>query len=192
MNNKERLLTYHNLINDIKRLRMIHDKIISKNIRIRIPDSFFVGKGSIIDDYCYFSTKVTIGKYSHIANNVSVGGGPEFEFRLGDYSSISSGVRIWCVSDDFTEDIAALLPVHILNKRNIEGDVSIENLTIVGSNSVIMPNNVLPIGVAIGALSLVPTNYKFEPWTLYGGIPIKPLKKRNKTKKKFNKLFISS
>ena len=92
---------------------MIHDKIISKNIRIRIPDSFFVGKGSIIDDYCYFSTKVTIGKYSHIANNVSVGGGPEFEFRLGDYSSISSGVRIWCVSDDFTEDIAALLPVHI-------------------------------------------------------------------------------
>ena len=45
-----------------------------------------------------------------------------------------------------------------------------------------MPNNVLPIGVAIGALSLVPTNYKFVPWTLYGGIPIKPLKKRNKTK----------
>ena len=160
---------------------MIQDKIISKNIRIRIPDSFFVGEGSIIDDYCYFSTKVTIGKYSHIANNVSVGGGPEFEFRLGDYSSISSGVRIWCVSDDFTEDIAALLPVHILNKRNIEGNVIIENLTIVGSNSVIMPNNVLPIGVAIGALSLVPTNYKFEPWTLYGGIPIKPLKKRNKT-----------
>ena len=50
----------------------------------------------------------------------------------------------------------------------------------VGTNSVIMPGNDIPEGVSIGALSFVPSNYKFEPWTVYAGRPIRPIKKRNK------------
>ena len=50
----------------------------------------------------------------------------------------------------------------------------------VGTNSVIMPGNDIPEGVSIGALSFVPSNYKFEPWTVYVGRPIRPIKKRNK------------
>ena len=55
-------------------------KIVSKNIRIRNKDFFKVGKGSIIDDFSYFSTKVEIGKYTHLAANCHIGGGKIISF----------------------------------------------------------------------------------------------------------------
>ncbi len=153
--------------------------IISENIRIRYPNHFQLGNNNIVDDYCYFSTKIRIGSYSHIANNVSIGGGLDYQFLLGDYCSISSGVRIWCSSNNFIDDIGSFAGENHFDDR-ISGNVEISNLCIVGTNTVIMPDNYLPIGVTIGALSYVPTKFSFEPWTLYAGIPIKFIRKRNK------------
>jgi len=62
----------------------------------------------------------------------------------------------------------------------ITGDVQLADHTGVGANSVIMPRNTIPEGVAIGALSLVPAEFSFEPWTVYAGIPIVPIKRRNR------------
>jgi galactoside O-acetyltransferase len=156
--------------------------IISPNIRIRHIEDFLVGEYSIVDDYCYFSTKVKIGKCSHIASGCSVAGGKERLFILGDYCSLSSGVKIWCTSDDFTNDIVTIIPPDFGEIKNhlIIGDVIIGNLCAVGSNSVIMPNNSIPEGTIIGALSFVPVNFKFEPWGVYAGIPIRFIKYRNK------------
>jgi acetyltransferase-like isoleucine patch superfamily enzyme len=64
--------------------------------------------------------------------------------------------------------------------KEIEGNVTLEKYTGIGTNSVIMPNNHIPEGVCIGALSFVPSNFKFEPWTVYAGTPIRAVKKRNK------------
>ena len=153
--------------------------IISENIRIRHPNHFLVGHNNIVDDYCYFSTKIRIGSYSHIANNVSIGGGLDYQFVLGDYCSISSGARIWCSSNNFINDIGTFACEHYFDDK-ISGNVEISNLCIVGTNTVIMPDNYLPIGVAIGALSFVPAKFSFEPWSLYAGIPIKYIKKRDK------------
>ena len=156
-------------------------KIISKNIRIRNKNFFKVGKGSIIDDFSYFSTKVLIGDYTHLAANVHVGGGLKYQFKIGNFCSISSGVKIWCESNNYFEDI----PIVIKNLDKIKnnptyGDVNIDDFCILGSNSVVMPNNHIPQGVAIGALSFVPENYKFKNWSIYAGTPIKFVKKRNK------------
>src|ERR1051326_4436601 len=84
--------------------------VISPNVRIRYPDTFEVGDYSIIDDYCYFSTRVRIGVCCHVANNCSIGGGPARLFVLGDFSSLSAGVRIWCASNDFPRDLVAMIP----------------------------------------------------------------------------------
>lgn len=156
--------------------------IISKNIRVRNPDNFNVGEYSIIDDFCYFSTKVDIGKCSHIASGCSIAGGKERLFVLGDFSSISSGVKIWCTSDDFVNDLVTLLPEKVRNFKGhiITGDVVIDNYTAIGSNSVVMPKNHIPEGTAIGALSFVPAGYKFFPWSVYAGIPIRLIKSRNR------------
>lgn len=156
--------------------------IISPNCRIRHPEHFIVGDHSIVDDYCYFSARVTIGKCTHIANGCSIAGGRGYHCQIGDFSSLSSGVKVWCASDDFVNDVVALPPPGMENPKThmIGGDVTFGNYTAVGSNSVIMPNNKIPEGTVIGALSYVPPNFAFEPWSVYAGIPIRKIGPRNK------------
>jgi acetyltransferase-like isoleucine patch superfamily enzyme len=157
----------------------IHPPIVSLNSRIRHPDLFEIGVGSILDDYCYISTRVRIGRFSHIANNCSIAGGRDRLFALGDFSSISAGVKIWCGSDDYVQDLVCSPSGGQVKENLILGDVIFDRYTAVGSNSVIMPDNVIPEGVSIGALSYVPPRFKFEPYMVYAGSPIRPLKKRD-------------
>ena len=156
--------------------------IISRNIRIRHPEFFVVNDDSVIDDFCYFSTKVSIGRCSHIASSCSIAGGIDRQFTLGDYSSLSAGVRVWCTSDDFVNDIVTILPDGIgpLKTDLITGDVSLGDYTAVGSNSVIMPCNEIPTGTVIGALSFVPAGFEFKGWSVYAGNPIRLLRARNR------------
>ena len=113
--------------------------IISPNIRIRHPEHFEVGAYSIVDDYSYFSARVRIGFCSHVASGCSVAGGEAHLFTLGDFCSLSSGVKIWCTSDDFANDIVCIMPAGIDVKSNvIEGDVTLGHYTAVGANAVVM------------------------------------------------------
>lgn len=167
-------------------------RIISKNIRVRNEKTFVVGDYSVIDDYCYFSAKIEIGQHCHIANNCSIAGGQDYQFSLGDCSSISSGVKIWCQSNEYINDLVVLnVNKADLGDDPIKGDVTIGKMCAVGSNTVIMPNNSIPDGTVIGALSFVPPNFKFKSWSVYAGIPIKFVKKRNKERiiKQYNKLI---
>jgi acetyltransferase-like isoleucine patch superfamily enzyme len=156
--------------------------IISKNIRVRYPELFEVGDDSIIDDFSYFSTKVQVGRGSHVANNCSVAGGQVRLFKLGDYSTVSAGVRIWCTSDDFNNDLSLPLPEGIspIGNHPETGDVIIGNFTAIGSGSVVLPDNHIPEGTAIGAMSLVPPRFQFDPWSVYAGIPIRYRGPRNR------------
>lgn len=156
--------------------------IVSAQSRIRHPEAFTVGNFSIVDDYCYFSTRVTIGLCSHIASGCSVAGGAERHFRLGDFCSLSSGVKIWCTSDDFVNDLVTLIPPGLASpkKHLITGDVTMGNYTAVGSNSVVMPRNEIPEGTVIGALSFVPADFDFKPWSVYAGNPVRLIKPRNR------------
>jgi acetyltransferase-like isoleucine patch superfamily enzyme len=158
--------------------------IISPNIRVRYPDCFDVGNFSIVDDYCYFSARVKIGFCSHIANNCSIGGGRDRLFALGDFSSLSAGVRVWCSSNDFANDLVTIVPsaVSDIGENPITGDVVFENYTGAGANAVIMPDNIIPEGTTIGALSYVPTRFSFDPWTVYAGAPIRRVAARNRNR----------
>ena len=49
--------------------------IISPATRIRHPDHFQIGEYSIVDDFCYISTRVRIGVCSHVASGCSIAGG---------------------------------------------------------------------------------------------------------------------
>jgi acetyltransferase-like isoleucine patch superfamily enzyme len=155
--------------------------IISPNIRVRVPEHFVVADGSIIDDYCYFSTRVEVGRHCHIAAGCHVAGGAARTFRLGDFSSVSAGTKIWCTSDDFVNDLVMIMPDGLDVKEHVmSADVTFGRYTAVGSNTVVMPGNVLPEGAAVGALSFVPAAFDFQPWSVYGGIPVRFLRARNK------------
>jgi acetyltransferase-like isoleucine patch superfamily enzyme len=155
--------------------------IISSNCRIRHPEHFVVGDGSIIDDWSYFSARVMVGRYSHIASGCTIAGGPGRQFSLGDFSSISSGVRVFCKSNDFVNDLVMISPAGVdIGDKPIEGDVSIADMCGVGANAVIMPGNNIPEGTVVGALSFVPHAFDFEPWSVYAGTPLRLVKRRNK------------
>jgi acetyltransferase-like isoleucine patch superfamily enzyme len=158
------------------------DPIVSPHTRIRRPETFRVGLYSIVDDFCYFSVRVEIGMCSHIASGCSVAGGGDRLFSLGDFSSLSSGVKIWCTSNDFVNDVVAILPegCEDVGVNPIQGNVIIGDYCGIGANSVVMPDNTIPEGVSIGALSFVPARFRFEPWTVYAGAPIRRVRPRNR------------
>jgi acetyltransferase-like isoleucine patch superfamily enzyme len=156
--------------------------IVSANSRIRHFEEFAIGADSIVDDYCYFSTRVLIGRSTHIASGCSVAGGRDWQFTIGDFCSLSSGVKIWCTSDDFVNDLVTIIPQGVSQVKThlIAGDVTLENYTAVGSNSVVMPRNTIPQGAVIGALSFVPAAFHFQPWSVYAGTPIRFIRPRNR------------
>ena len=156
--------------------------IVSPHVRIRLPQHFEVGDHSIVDDFSYFSTRVKIGLCSHIASGCSVAGGGDYLFTLGDFCSLSSGVKIWCSSDDFVNDLVTIIPPGVIDVKQhvIAGDVTFGNCTAVGSNSVVMPANRIPEGTVIGAVSFVPTAFPFEAWSVYAGSPIRLVGRRNR------------
>jgi acetyltransferase-like isoleucine patch superfamily enzyme len=156
--------------------------IVSPNIRIRCPQHFVIGEDSIIDDYCYFSTKLEVGRCSHIASGCTIAGGADRKCTIGDFCSISSGAKIWCTSDDFVNDLVTIIPSGIeqVKQHLISADVAFGNYTAVGSNAVIMPGNLVPDGTVIGALSFVPAYFEFQPWTVYAGVPIRQIRSRNR------------
>lgn len=156
--------------------------IVSAHSRIRHPEEFVIGPDSIVDDYCYFSTRVRIGRSTHIASGCSVAGGHEWQFSIGDFCSLSSGVKVWCTSDDFVNDLVTIIPQGVSQVKShlISGDVTLQNYTAVGSNSVVMPRNTVPEGTVIGALSFVPAAFPMEPWSVYAGTPIRRIRPRNR------------
>jgi len=148
--------------------------IVSKNIRVRYPEHFVVGPGSIVDDFSYLSTKIRIGAGSHLCAGITIAGGVAWQFVLGDYSSIASGSRIYCNSNDYANDLVTIVPAEAgIDEKPIQGDVIFGNYTGLGANSVVMPRNEVPEGTVIGALSFVPSGFTLEPWSVYAGIPVK-------------------
>jgi acetyltransferase-like isoleucine patch superfamily enzyme len=158
------------------------EPIVSRNIRVRHPEHFLVAANSVVDDFCYFSTRVRVGECSHIASGCSIAGGIAHQFELGDFSSLSSGVKVWCASNDFVNDLVVLLPPGVgdIGDHPIRGDVIFESYTAAGTNAVIMPDNRIPEGTVLGALSYVPPRFSFEPWSVYAGVPIRLVRRRNR------------
>lgn len=145
---------------------------------IKNDEESTIGDNCRIADFCRITAKVEIGDYVEIAPYVSIAGGEgKIPFIMKGYSSLAAGVRVWLSSNDYRNELVTHGLEGVLE---IEGPVTIEKYTGIGTNSVIMPNNHIPEGVTIGALSFVPPNFKFEPWTIYAGCPIRKVGIRDK------------
>jgi 3-oxoacyl-[acyl-carrier protein] reductase len=97
---------------------------------------------------------------------------------FGNYSGISSGVKLFGGCDDFSGEFLTnpTVPSKYLNVAT--GDIILEDHALVGASTIILPNVVLREGTAIGALSLVKKST--EPWKMYVGSPIKYVKDRKR------------
>ena len=161
--------------------------LVSKFANIYKPSNLILHDNIRIDDFTVISCKgkVEIFNYVHIGSHCVIACATKIIFK--SYSTISAGTKLYGGCDDFSGDFMTnpMAPEEYLNVT--VGDIILEEHTIVGSSSVILPNVVLKEGTAIAAMSLVKKNT--EPWMIYGGVPAKIIKPRNQQCLKMQKEF---
>lgn len=149
---------------------------VSKFANIYKPFNLILHDNIRIDDFTVISCKglVEIFNYVHIGPQCVIACATNIIFK--SYSTISAGTKLYGGCDDFSGDFMTnpMVPGEYLNVTI--GDIILEEHTIVGSSSVILPNVVLKEGTAVAALSLI--NNTTEPWMIYGGVPAKKIKPR--------------
>lgn len=160
-------------------MRHIKTSIISPNIRIRRPDLCEIGDYSIIDDFVYISCALKMGRFSHIAANCTLLGGGQ-PITIGDFVNIAPGCRLASASQDYTGGgLAGPCIPRGWEGEGIVGEIALSNHVLLGCNTVVLPGVFAPEGLATGAMTLL-TDQGYEPWTLYVGVPARPLRARDR------------
>ena|SRR5579863_5895831 len=169
-----------NIFFDLARLASLgRGAIVGKTVRIRKPDRCRIGDYSILDDFLYVSCALIVGRYTHIgANGSIIGGGGEV--RIGDFVNIAPGCQIVSASHDFSQGgLAGPTIPKEMSGAVITETVALDDHVLLGCQTVVLPGVHMPEGMAAGAMTLV-TKQDYEPWTLYAGVPARPVKPRQR------------
>lgn len=160
------------------------DVFISSAVEIRRPHLVSIGNHVAIDSGFYLTTALETNDHIHIGPYVSIIGGREGKLTLGRFTNIAAKSTIICASDAYLGEGLITAPgvPEEMRDRLIVEPIVFENFANVGANVTILPGVTLAEGCVIGACSFVPRGTKTEPWTIYAGNPIKPIKKRPKEK----------
>jgi acetyltransferase-like isoleucine patch superfamily enzyme len=120
--------------------------------------------------------ELTIGCYSHIAAGVFIAAKGGFEME--NFANISHGACIYTVNDDYSGEYLMGPTVPAELRRVAAARVRLEEYSAIGAGSVVLPGVILAEGSVLGALSLL--RESTQPWTIYGGIPARLLKRRER------------
>lgn len=158
-------------------------KSLGENVQISSLASIYcaelmsIGSNVRIDDFCVLSGNIGIGDYVHIAAQVIMTA-TETVISVGDYSTLSYGVKIFSASDDFSGE-ALFNPTVGKELRSVtHAPVIVNRFVAVGAGSVIFPGVSIGEGTSIGALSLVKSDT--EEWFVYVGSPARKVKPRKR------------
>lgn len=157
------------------------DVFISANVEIRRPHLVSVGNHVAIDTGLYLTTPATIGDYTHLGPYITVIGGLKSNLIVEDFSTIAAGSRMIAGSDQFLGEGFTSVTVPEQYRDVVKhSTIHIKRFSGIGTNVVVMPGVTIAEGSVIGACSLVTHNT--EPWTIYTGVPARPIKMRNDKK----------
>ncbi len=159
--------------------------LISRKASIYSANDISIGNNVRIDDFCILSGKITLKSYIHISAFTALYA--KEGILIEDFSGTSPRTTIFSAVDDFSGNflINPMVPSEFTNVKG--GPVVLRKYVQIGVNSVIMPNLIINEGAVTGAFSFINSN--LEEWTIYTGIPAKPLKKRGKELLEFIKYF---
>ncbi|OON67328.1 acyltransferase [Hymenobacter sp. CRA2] len=157
------------------------DVFISANVEIRRPHLVTVGSHVAIDSGVYLTTAAEIGDYTHLSPYLTIIGGAQSTLVVEHFVTIAAGSRLICGSDHFMGDgfTSVTVPEEFRDSVDL-GTIRCEKFSGIGTNVVIMPNVTIGEGCVIGACSLVTADT--EPWTVYVGVPARPVKVRPREK----------
>jgi len=146
--------------------------------RIVRPEAITIGDSVIIDDFVFLDggQEMRIGSFVHIAAHAAVMGGGTF--IMENFAGLSGGVKVYTGSEDYGGAYLTNPSVPEPWRHPVRSHVIMRKHSLIGSGSVVLAGVEIGEGASVGALSLV--NRDLEPWTVYGGVPVRPLKKRNR------------
>ena len=97
---------------------------------------------------------------------------------LKNFSGISSGVKIFTHTDDYSGNDFYSCFNKSSKKTGKAKEIVLEKYCLIGTNSVVIPNTVFGVGATLAPLSFSAT--KLKPWHTYWGSPARILSKRKK------------
>src|SRR6195256_584369 len=155
-----------------------HDVMVHERVTLVGIENISIGSHVRIDpDVILLATgPLTIGCYTHIATGVFVAARAGFEMR--NFANIAHGARIYTINDDYSGEhlMGPTIPAELLSLQ--PGPVLMQEHATVGAGAIVLPGVTLAEGSVLGALSLI--GRSTEPWTIYSGVPAKPLKERRR------------
>jgi len=113
---------------------------------------------------------IYLGKNSHINHNCCIWASPNSKIILGDNLLMGPGTKI------FSSNHGNMVGVPMNIQPFVEKDIIIGNDVWLGANSIILAGVRIGDGTIIAAGSVVTND--IPPYTIAGGIPAKPIKKR--------------
>lgn len=164
---------------------------IAKNCTIIGLENIEIGNNVRIDGYCSIiasgSGFAKIGSFVHIAGycGIHAGNGVVLE----DFSGLSSGVKIYTGTDDYSGRTLTNPTIPEKYTGITFGQVTLHRHVIVGAGTVILPRVTANEGASIGALSLVTKD--LEPWSIYAGTPARKLRNRSTELLELEKKFLA-
>ena len=153
---------------------------LAKIIRRRVV---CFGDNVMVDDFVFIDggQGVEIGSFVHIGVHTAIVGGGKMVME--DFSGLSGGVRVYTGGEDYSGEWLTNPMVPALWRKPYRSHVIMRKHSLIGSGCVVLagPDGIeIGEGASVGAMSLVKSD--LEPWTVYAGIPARPIKKRDKTR----------
>jgi galactoside O-acetyltransferase len=163
--------------------------LISRNSLLINPQYITIGNNVRIDAFAVLiatKKKLIIGSNVHFAVSCYING--SYGFKIKNFSSISSGCRIFTSSDDYSGNFLFSPTIPKKYTKPLNKNILIEKFVNIGANSVILPGVKISEGSAIGALSLVTKSLK--SWGIYFGAPVKKIGIRKKNVINLSKKYL--
>lgn len=151
--------------------------LISRKASIYGAENITIGSNVRIDDFCILSGSISFGSYVHLAAYSALYGG-KAGITLSDFSTVSSRVCIYAISDDYSGEALAYPMLPEKYRKVHAGHVTLGKHVIIGTGSTVLPGVYLAEGTAIGAMSLC--KQSTDAWGIYAGIPAIRKKERSR------------
>ena len=158
--------------------------LISKNSVIVGTKNIFLGDNVRIDPFTFLLCPkgfIKIDKFTHIAAHVFISG--HYGVKLGKFSGLGSGVKIYSSSEDYSgEGLCNLnLSTKKINFKKFQKinakQVNIGDHTNIGANSIILPGSKIGNNSSIAAGSIVKGQLKGGYIYMYD--PLKPILRKS-------------
>lgn len=113
-----------------------------------------IGNHVRIDDFCTLKGRISIGSHVHIAGYCSISGATA-SVTIGDFVSVANRVSIYAGSDDYraAKLNGPMVPPEFV--KTISAPVILQEASLIGAHSVILPGVTVGRGASVGALCLI-------------------------------------